>query len=368
MDERGCNVSNCSSSSSSGLHPGAGSAGAAHTTTAGEDTLWDAEYPEDPVVEEELVTAVPGRVVLVDVFGGVSASRVAMLAAGLTVVDHLYIEIHEPAKRIVQAWFGDVRQLGDVRGLAPDDLAKQVWDAVEQHGATAVVFACGFPCRELSSVNESRRGLRHGESARFFEAKALYSAILVAKPDKGLVVAIWECVQSMLEASRFEVTDELRGVDRSIELAAMDGAHGSWCRRPRLFWTNFWVEALSEEAEHTHRGLRHVDCILPLSPLTSLIEDGYLPSWHENPVRRFHTFTRCRPSVAQPAKPRGLATASVEALVRWKEDQHRYSPYQYEPECLVWKGDLWRCLNSNERIQMIGFPNGVSTASGYDNY
>ena len=35
-----------------------------------------------------------------------------------------------------------------------------------------------------------------------------------------------------------------------------------------------------------------------------------------------------------------------------------YSPYQYEDDLLVWKGDQWRCLNANERMVILGFPSG----------
>ena len=45
----------------------------------------------------------------------------------------------------------------------------------------------------------------------------------------------------------------------------------------------------------------------------------------------------------------------TETLKRWAEDEWRYSPYQYSEELLVWKGNAWRCLNSNEHIRTLGF-------------
>ena len=55
-------------------------------------------------------------------------------------------------------------------------------------------------------------------------------------------------------------------------------------------------------------------------------------------------------------RDRGKATATAETLKRWAEDEWRYSPYQYSEELLLWKDNHWRCLNSNERIRMLGFP------------
>ena len=85
-----------------------------------------------------------------------------------------------------------------------------------------------------------------------------------------------------------------------------------------------------------------------------------MPRW--NGDGRFHTFTRCRPVKQEPAKPTGKATASQEALQRWAQDSWRYSPYQYEEDLLVWKGEQWRCLNANERLAILGFPKGYLEA------
>ena len=61
---------------------------------------------------------------LLDVFGGMSAARASCTAAGLKVVAHLYVEIHEPAIQVVQRWYPDVRPKGDVRRLLEDTDAR----------------------------------------------------------------------------------------------------------------------------------------------------------------------------------------------------------------------------------------------------
>ena len=96
--------------------------------------------------------------------------------------------------------------------------------------------------------------------------------------------------------------------------------------------------------------------IVELPKVETILEDGYLPRWTGE--KKFHTFTRCRPMKQEPPKPTGKATASEGALARWAQDSWRYSPYQYEEDLLVWKGDQWRCLNANERLVILGFPKG----------
>ena len=119
---------------------------------------------------------------LVDLFGNISSLRVAMIAAGYEVGVHHYLKINGAASEVVKYWYRDAVQRGDISPLTekPEKFAKGVWKSVrsaEQQPA-ALVLACGFPCRELSGVNPDRRGLHHGETARFQEAKALFQSFV----------------------------------------------------------------------------------------------------------------------------------------------------------------------------------------------
>ena len=305
------------------------------------------------------------QVVLIDCFGGISASRAGLEAAKATVVSHFYIEIHEPAIRVVEKRFDGINMKGDIRALAsqPQEFAQTVWKAARELKATSVVWSAGFPCRELSRVNQARRGLRAGETARFEEAKILYQAVYKEqKSDDAQLVAIWECVQSMTLDAANSITRELQAIDDQVEVVGIDTVGVSWCRRPRFWWTNYHVCPLEGEQEDRRHGLRHLIVYSPLDPLENILEEDFAPRWIGNPIRRFHTFTRCRPSTTEPALPTGKETATPGALERWRNDAYRYSPYQYEENLLLWsqggKGDQWRHLNANERLQMLNFPKG----------
>ena len=142
--------------------------------------------------------------------------RVAAIASGYRLVVHDYVEIHGNAVKVVKAWFSDASQLGDIRPLAgnPEVFAKEFWYRVRPLGLGTVLLGAGFPCRELSQVNQSRRGLDHGDTARFQEATILFKALLDERQtgDPELRV-IFENVQSMPKDARDRITRELRDID-----------------------------------------------------------------------------------------------------------------------------------------------------------
>ena len=70
---------------------------------------------------------------------------------------HFYVEIHEPAIRVAHARYPDLAMKGDIRAMAQrsSELAQEIWEAARRLDAQAVCFVAGFPCRELSKVNQA---------------------------------------------------------------------------------------------------------------------------------------------------------------------------------------------------------------------
>ena len=187
-----------------------------------------------------------------------------------------------------------------------------------------MIFSAGFPCRELSKVSQGRRGLRAGETARFEEAKILYKSLLENQTTTDSeLMAVWECVQAMSIESANTISKELRELDERIEVTGIDATGTSWCRRPRLWWASFHVAKMEEEHEDRRHGIRHLHVHDELEPLENILEGDYAPRWIGQSVRRFHTFTRCRPATKEPSMPTGKATASPGALSRWASDAWR---------------------------------------------
>ena len=63
-----------------------------------------------------------------------------------------------------------------------------------------------------------------------------------------------------------------------------------------------------------------------------------------------------RPSPTPGRKPAGLELCTAVELTRWKEDQHRFPPYQYKTVNCVTNGDQVRVPNARERECILGFP------------
>lgn len=68
------------------------------------------------------------------------------------------------------------------------------------------------------------------------------------------------------------------------------------------------------------------------------------------------TFTTSRPSPVPGRKPAGLELCSEEDLGRWKQDMHRFPPYQYKAVNCVTNGDRVRVPSVRERECILGFP------------
>ena len=108
--------------------------------------------------------------------------RVAFKAVGYEVGLHHYVEVNRAATKVVKERFPDAVHKGDIKPLAEsaDKYAAEVWQDVRalERRPAALVLGCGFPCRELSRVNQDRQGLDAGETARFHDANAVFQALV----------------------------------------------------------------------------------------------------------------------------------------------------------------------------------------------
>ena len=74
------------------------------------------------------------------------------------------------------------------------------------------------------------------------------------------------------------------------------------------------------------------------------------------------TFTTSRPSPTPLKRPAGIRTCQAHELTRWRDDMHRFPPYQYKDENCLHNaaGDL-RIPNISEREVILGFPLGYTS-------
>lgn len=142
----------------------------------------------------------------------------------------------------------------------------------------------------------------------------------------------------------------------------VDASGVSLARRPRLYWFN-WdprpVVGLTEVSMPAHR--------LPVKGELQLkaaldAKDFLEPGWKRiDESGRFPTFTTARPSPTPGRKPAGLALCPSDAVQRWREDQHRFPPYQYRREnCVTNSQSQVRVPSIVEREAILGFPTGYT--------
>ena len=91
-------------------------------------------------------------------------------------------------------------------------------------------------------------------------------------------------------------------------------------------------------------------------------KDFLEPGWRRVEEHgRFPTFTTARPSPTPGRKPAGLALCSSDAVQRWRDDQHRFPPYQYRREnCVINSQSQVRVPSVVEREAIMGFPTGYT--------
>ena len=129
----------------------------------------------------------------------------------------------------------------------------------------------------------------------------------------------------------------------------------TWCRRPRLYWISWGLEA-HEGAEIQESPRRvHLTAEVPLGDFLS-------PGWTKvEPDRAFPTFTTSRPRNSPGHRPAGIQHCDRETLKRWDEDKFRYPPYQYLPvNCVVNRQGALRLPTVEEKELMMGLPLGYT--------
>ena len=284
------------------------------------------------------------QVLSVGLFDGISGLRVACDALNLPMAGHISIESDPLGRRVVESFFPDTVFHDDVTTVT-DDMVKGF--SLRFSNAGVVLIGAGPPCQGVSKLNSDRRGaLKDHRSCLFKEVPRIVSLF-----KKHFVWAqvqnLMESVASMSDHDRYLMSSEI-----ALEPWKIDSKGLTLCRRPRLYWVTW--ELLQQEGvtfAEKEGEVREVvfDSVVnakdSLEPGWSMAGD-YLP-----------TFTTARPSPVPGRKPAGLHTLTAEEEEKWKQDWHRFPPYQYAFKCgVVNKKQEWRLPSVSEREINMGFP------------
>ena len=288
-------------------------------------------------------------ILVVSLFDGIGALRVAVDALRIPVAGYVSAEISEDARRVVESWFHEVKHITDVRDIDENEVSS--WSLLYP-GVSAVLLGAGPPCQGVSGLNSDRKGALRDARSCLFSHVPRVEQLLRRFFRWCPVFRLAENVASM-DAKDCQIMNEAYGGRPWL----VDASGISLARRPRLYWIN-WEPLEGEGAckvvDEPHR--------LPLAGRLELIADveekDFLePGWHRvSPTQVLPTFTTSRPSPMPGRKPAGLDLCTAEDVRRWKEDQHRFPPYQYKAVNCVTNGAQVRVPNVRERECILGFP------------
>ena len=284
-------------------------------------------------------------VLTVGLFDGIAALRVAADSLSLPMSGHISSEVSKEGNRVVEAHFPDSTFVGKVEDINEDTV--RTW-ACQHTNVGVVVVGGGPPCQGVSGLNVDRKGaLRDARSSLFPHVRRVYDHCRTCFP-WAQVHYLMESVWSMDASDRAVMSESIGSCPYVIDSLGV-----SLCRRPRVYWLSWEVTsgggvtvgvAVGEGwYAYTHVKLEvELDESVFLSPGATLASQEGLP-----------TFTTARPREKPGPRPAGLWQCSGEEVERWKQDSHRYPPYQYRDKHLI------KCSSGALRlpsISILGFP------------
>ena len=258
----------------------------------------------DVIAQDEV-----GAILVVSLFDGIGALRVAVDALRVPVAGYVSVEICPEARRVVESWFPEVVHVEDVALIGDDEVRD--W-CLRFPGVVAVLLGAGPPCQGVSGLNVDRRGaLRDARSCLFAHVPRV-EEILRRWFTWCPVFTLIENVASM-GAKDCTLMNSAYG----LEPWCVDASGVSLARRPRLYWFN-WdprpMEGLTQSSSSTKRlpvkGELHLKATLDSK---DFLEPGWKRVEEEG---RFPTFTTARPSPTPGRKPARLSLCPTEAVQR----------------------------------------------------
>lgn len=176
-------------------------------------------------------------------FDGISCLQIAMEEAGVPINRYYASEIHQPSINVTQARFPNTGQIGDVRGINPEDF----WDVD--------IISGGSPCQNFSMCGK-RNGMTtktkievttfeqfmelrdnfefEGQSYLFWEFVRVYRGIKAIREKKGLPEPIFFLENVKMDKKWKKIITEALGVEPIYFDSALVSAQARW----RDYWTN----------------------------------------------------------------------------------------------------------------------------------
>ena len=261
------------------------------------------------------------QVLSIGLFDGIGALRVACDILRLPMAGHISSEVSKEGSRVLESHFPDTVSVGDVQLITQEHVLE--WGA-RYSNVGVVLVGGGPPCQGVSGLNSDRKGaLKDARSKLFTHVRRIY--------DMCVQVFVWAQVHFLME-SVFSMDAKDRGIMSQHMRTTpfmVDASNISICRRPRLYWVSWEVQATAEAHVSDSKGEGWED--YQVISLEAQVEASnyLLPGWELVTPPALPTFTTSRPRAHPGNRPAGLWQCSDNEILKWKADDHRYPPYVY---------------------------------------
>ena len=288
-------------------------------------------------------TVVP--VLVISCFDGIGGCMRSYNVAGVRPQLYVSLEIHKPAKRVTSRRWPEIIEADDITKVNDDDILEWISKAGE---IEEIHIWGGFPCKDLSAAKHRRDNLKWRYSGLFYELQRIWRRTqALAGERKTLLFA--ENVCSMDVAARDEISQELDMWPLRLDSEALVPMS-----RPRFVWTN--LETVDTDSMWVEEKEGFSQVRFWCEPVCDLrwLEQGFLQL--EGPT----TYPTCMRAIVRqkpPERPVGLGRCSTEELMRWRQDQFRFPPYQYR-NCYMVADKITgavRYINASEREKLLGY-------------
>ena len=304
------------------------------------------EGQEFVAMDREHGGAVPVVPIMVlSLFNGVGCAFRCYDLCGVMPRVGLAYEISAAANRVTARRWPWVSIKGDVRTLTKDDMLSWKYSYPELQ---EIHLWGGFPCVDLSSVRAGRRNLEGPSSSLFWEIVRIIRELRQVFGFAVKVRFFAENVSSM-DASAEQEISRVLGV-KPLRLDSVDAVP---IHRPRYCWTNVELKEIpGTEVVEEDRWYR-VKTPHQYPFLEQWIEEGWVWEGLTSGVV-LPTAMKAIKRKAPPLQPAGLNRVGADAVLRWRADDFRYPPYQYDDRFLFWKANKWRLASASERELLHG--------------
>ena len=285
------------------------------------------------------------QVLVVSVFDGIAACRVALDVVGAQVAGYVSIEPDAAARRVVESAFGSTEFVDGVQDVTDDTVRR--W-ACKFSRAGLILLAGGPPCQGISGLNAQ------DAHARFHETCNRIRELLAKHFSWAKVHVMLDSVSSMPDEYRARMTKSIGLLPYQVDALGITP-----CRRARFFWFDWVVKAEVGVAIATPTSTSswdygkldfHLDC-----PSDAFLSPGWKLAG--GPEQKLPTFTTSQPKGKPDSKAAGIDSCNSRDLSYWESDRFRFPPYQYRYQHgVIHPKHGWRIANVNEREAMLGFP------------